>query len=345
MKEDKEAKKTAIKDQKLDKKGEAKKEEKKDQKTEQKVKGKSVSLATRGAPEEVQAVLLDDDVETKEADKDEKEKEEEENFSKKEVGFDDMMRYGFAQREAFGSIKCTTDEFGDPAPGQAKQCFCEAETPAEPVERCALESEKTDCVCLGKVYYGQLEVGDESPASFESMKADKKFVVIDSKGSLGCNNEDIGSDPVPGKAKQCFCEKGAKPEVKRCGYDDDDCTCKGNIFYGILELDKKKPVAFKDMLGEDFQYKESNGKTPVKCAASSFGKDPQPGKAKQCYCDGIEEMSKEEIKNALDLLDAKEEAKKAEEEAKLLEEEKKKKEAEEAAKIKELEEKRRQVEA
>jgi hypothetical protein len=56
----------------------------------------------------VQAVLLDDDVETKEADKDEKEKQEEENFSRKEVGFDDMMRYGFAQREAFGSIKCTT---------------------------------------------------------------------------------------------------------------------------------------------------------------------------------------------------------------------------------------------
>jgi len=87
------------------------------------------------------------------------------------------------------------------------------------------------------------------------------------------------------------------------------------------------------MLENDFQYTTSDGKKPVKCAPSSFEKDPLPGKAKQCYCDDIEEMSKDEIKNAQDLLEAKAEAEKAEEEAKRLEEEKDKKSKEEDKKI------------
>jgi len=81
------------------------------------------------------------------------------------------MKYGFASKEAFGTVKCSTEEFGDPAFGHSKQCFCESETPEPEVERCALESDKTDCVCVGKVYYGQVEVGEESLASFELMKA------------------------------------------------------------------------------------------------------------------------------------------------------------------------------
>ena len=115
-----------------------------------------------------------------------------------------------------------------------------------------MESDKTECVCIGKVYYGQLEVGDETLAPFELMKAQKKYKALDSKGSIGCNSADFGGDPAPGLKKQCFCEKGAKPEVKRCGLDDDDCKCKGNIFYGALELGKKKPAAFADMLEEEF---------------------------------------------------------------------------------------------
>lgn len=44
----------------------------------------------------------------------------EEQFSRKEIGFDDMMKYGFASKEAFGSINCSTAVFGDPASGEAK---------------------------------------------------------------------------------------------------------------------------------------------------------------------------------------------------------------------------------
>ena len=99
------------------------------------------------------------------------------------------------------------------------------------------------------------------------------------------------------------------------------------------------------MLDQDFQYTTSDGKKPVKCAPSSFEKDPLPGKAKQCYCDDIEEMSKDEIKNALDLIDAKEEGEKAEAEAKRLEDEKDKKSKEEDKKISLLEKKKREVEA
>ena len=102
---------------------------------------------------------------------DDEEDEDDGEFTKKEIGFEDMMKYGFAQKESFGSIKCSTNEFGDPANGHHKQCFCESENPEPEVERCALESDKTDCVCIGKVYYGQKEVGEEELASFELMKA------------------------------------------------------------------------------------------------------------------------------------------------------------------------------
>lgn len=56
-------------------------------------------------------LLLDDD--------DEEEAAEQEEFSLKEIGFEDMMKYGFAQKEAFGSIKCSSAEFGNAASGHA----------------------------------------------------------------------------------------------------------------------------------------------------------------------------------------------------------------------------------
>jgi hypothetical protein len=51
---------------------------------------------------------------------DEDEDADDEEFSRKEIGFDDMMKYGFAQKESFGTIKCSTEEFGDPANGHSK---------------------------------------------------------------------------------------------------------------------------------------------------------------------------------------------------------------------------------
>ena len=191
------------------------KPKKDNKKTATKDNKKEKSLAQAAKKEESENSPADDE-EVEEDESDEEEVDDEEDlmlgdddedyddemeFSKKEIGFDDMMKYGFAQKESFGPIKCSTSEFGDPASGHLKQCFCESETPEPEVERCALESDKTDCVCVGKVYYGQVEVGDESLASFELMKAQNKFKVVDSKGSVGCNNQDMGGDPVPGLKK------------------------------------------------------------------------------------------------------------------------------------------------
>lgn len=64
----------------------------------------------KGAHEEDEMdVLLNDDQD------DAKKAEEDEKFTKKEIGFEDMMKYGFAEKESFGSIKCSQTEFGNPA--------------------------------------------------------------------------------------------------------------------------------------------------------------------------------------------------------------------------------------
>lgn len=41
--------------------------------------------------------------------------------------FNDMKDYGYISITVDGSIQCSNGEFGDPAPGFAKQCFCEPE--------------------------------------------------------------------------------------------------------------------------------------------------------------------------------------------------------------------------
>lgn len=71
--------------------------------------------------------------------------------------------------------------------------------------------------------------------------------------------------------------------------DGGSCACKnGNIYYGLLELDGHSPISFDELLeGGDFAYKWGvNGE--FGCNAHTFGRDPQPGKAKQCFCDDIE---------------------------------------------------------
>ena len=55
-----------------------------------------------------------------------------------------------------GSIDCTTAEFGDPAIGKKKQCFCERPKPPSPLPKatkCGDEGEL--CKCNGQVYMGR----------------------------------------------------------------------------------------------------------------------------------------------------------------------------------------------
>lgn len=72
------------------------------------------------------------------------------------LDFNEMQEYGFISiGNVEGSIQCNNQEFGDPAKGFQKQCYCE--TQKEPqVKRCA--GEDGTCKCNGgNVFFGTLE--------------------------------------------------------------------------------------------------------------------------------------------------------------------------------------------
>lgn len=73
--------------------------------------------------------------------------------------------------------------------------------PAPPVEKCAMEKDKTDCVCTGTVYYGRAtNPFEETEAlTFTDMKT-YGFVSRQVDGSIGCNSLEFG-DPVKGAEK------------------------------------------------------------------------------------------------------------------------------------------------
>lgn len=91
-------------------------------------------------------------------------------------------------------------------------------------------------------------------------------------------------DPFPelvNVTKQCFCEAIKEPKVFSCGKEGEDCTCKGNIFYGALESEdkKEKPLPFEKMLQTNFNVLSSDGFEKVVCGNEKFD-DPLPGKPK-----------------------------------------------------------------
>jgi len=129
--------------------------------------------------------------------------------SNKALTFAEMMKNGWTSTLSNGDLLCENQAFdGDPDYGFEKQCFCQEDPihePAPPVERCALEQDRTDCVCQGTVYYGQQKCPYEGEQlSFEAMK-DYNFVSRDVDGAIECSNLEFG-DPRPHHLKQCFCE-------------------------------------------------------------------------------------------------------------------------------------------
>jgi hypothetical protein len=154
-----------------------------------------------------------------------------------------------------------------------------------PVEHCADEND--ECICQGTVYYGLKDCPfDKVPIDFMEMQ-EFGFSSRTVEGSIGCNSFEF-SDPHHGSKKQCFCEADQTPQVKRCSMQDGNCKCKnGNIYYGLVESEGKSPISFDEMMeAGNFAYKwDVNGE--FACNAHTFGSDPQPGKAKQCFCDDI----------------------------------------------------------
>ena len=207
-----------------------------------------------------------------------------------------MWKFPWAERKVFGQVACTSDIFGNVVKGNSSQCYCESEIEPPKVERCAGEGE--ECVCAGRVTYGLEQINRVSPAVFEQVIR-KPHKIEPSHGSIMCNNEVFG-DPTPGRRKQCFCETGVfAKHVLKCGDEGEDCTCKGNIFYGASVVDEKASDFYK-MLTKNFNWKPSNGKEPVKCDNAQFG-DPLPGEPKTCFCDDIGKMSHQQIRSNQEL--------------------------------------------
>lgn len=236
----------------------------------------------------------------------------------------DMFKHPWAEKEVFGEVDCSNDVFGNVIRNASKQCFCEPEIEGPTIESCGNEGD--ECVCLGRVFYGQQKIGSHSPITFDQMIR-KPHKVQNSHGSIQCSNSVFG-DPTPGKPKQCFCESGLPitKKVLKCSDEGEDCMCKGNIFYGAAVV-KEKASDFDQMLTLPFKVQSSNDETPIRCDNARFG-DPLPGTPKACFCDDIGKMSKNQITSQQNLAIAAQNALAAEEAAKNLELITKEKEAE-----------------
>jgi beta-glucanase (GH16 family) len=170
-----------------------------------------------------------------------------------------QVRYGagttFFYKTATGSISCTNAVFGDPLPGQAKNCDFGAST-TDTWTRCATEG--GTCVFSGtrQVRYG----------------AGTTYFYKTATGSIACTNAVFG-DPLPGQVKNC--DFGASTTTTpppptdgwtRCATEGGTCTFSGTrqVRYGA---------------GTTYFYKTATGS--IACTNAVFG-DPLPTLAKNC---------------------------------------------------------------
>jgi hypothetical protein len=174
------------------------------------------------------------------------------------LDFNQMLQYGWTSILSNGDLMCTETSFdGDPDYGHEKQCFCAADPVYEepyPVERCA-EKEGAECECSGTVYYGRKTCPfDDTPLNYIEMR-DYGFTSRQVEGTIMCGNNEF-TDPAQGFPKQCFCEPDQEPQVKRCAGEDGTCKCnKGNVFYGLVEVDGYAPAGFDDLYSNAFAVK------------------------------------------------------------------------------------------
>lgn len=104
-----------------------------------------------------------------------------------------------------GSLMCGASVMGDPHPGHKMQCFCEPHLPSDP-KWCA--SEGQDCKCKGNVFFGQKSNDHNTNLTFIEMIHEPYGVkrLGKTQGSMNCSNKAMGSDPLPGFDKHCFCD-------------------------------------------------------------------------------------------------------------------------------------------
>ena len=102
--------------------------------------------------------------------------------------------------------ECTASTFGgDPFPGQAKECWCEAK-PIHYPHKCATEGE--DCLCSGDVYFMSNNIdGKASPHYIEAVNQNYTINTMNQTKSISCVASSFENvDPLVGVQKQCMCD-------------------------------------------------------------------------------------------------------------------------------------------
>jgi hypothetical protein len=107
-----------------------------------------------------------------------------------------------------GSVKCDSNNLGDPLSGYYKQCFC---TPSTKDTVCA-DGEGKTCACSGTVTYGKKflsgKPGTGTRTTTAAQMASSSTKTKKVSGSVPCDNSNFG-DPLTGYHKQCICTPGA----------------------------------------------------------------------------------------------------------------------------------------
>jgi hypothetical protein len=146
----------------------------------------------------------------------------------------------------------------------------------------------TECKCHGTLYLGAAKRPDNQKpiSSWEEFRLFKTVTKQNAGFSL-CNAADFGSDPHPGKNKECWCEDKPLYQPNLCAGEGKECLCNGHVLYGPRLSKDGKQNSFKELIAGRFAVATVGaGKNGVSCEGSSFnGADPAPEAEKMCLCD------------------------------------------------------------
>lgn len=161
-------------------------------------------------------------------------------------------------------VACTTERFGDPAPGQKKSCQINLSSGGGGGATQWVDCAREDGFCR---FDGKREVAYGANGRFFT----KVFV-----NGVKCGNQAFGGDPIPGVAKICRVRvpEGQAPSATIDG-SWIPCAVEGRI----CQFSGRRKVAY-GANGRVFYRMAENS---IACTNERFGGDPTPGVAKRCW--------------------------------------------------------------
>lgn len=175
----------------------------------------------------------------------------------------------YVSKKLHGNINCNNQTFEiDPAPGVGKECYIHEEVPILPLPynmiKCANEGQQCNAGTTdNNVYYG----------------ANGKYIFKTLADQFTCNNNTFGNDPIPGVSKECYLShKPTLPQQQNLPSGMIKCANEGQ------QCDTARKLTHEVYYGANGKYVSKVGAGgPVNCDNNTFGTDPMPGVAKECY--------------------------------------------------------------